>query len=241
MKKKVQTIKHINIDRLKEAIMKNDETKYFISDMIPLHYNLPDEDFYHLLPRWLKTKPVLKSLILETTQFRLLPEKIQFEVIKSAVKYISEGKFLIRYFPQSAIKKIYKDHVEAAYRVLIEDIFEFDRTRGRIITPPLDIEEVEDMFVPLYVAYPSNVPLAVLLYKFISTLRYIKENKSGLIEQIELKERSNIFPIDCKDVTASKEKINKVLKDEKLTYLVCKEVFQNSSFFIINFTYLLIK
>jgi hypothetical protein len=97
------------------------------------------------------------------------------------------------------------------------------------------------MFVPLYVAYPSNVPLAVLLYKFISTLRYIKENKSELIEQIELKERSNIFPIDCKDVPASKEKINKVLKDEKLTYLVCKEVFQNSSFFIINFTYLLIK
>jgi hypothetical protein len=67
MKKKVQTIKHINIDRLEEAIMKNDETKYFISDMIPLHYNLPDEDFYQLLPRWLKTKPVLKSLILETT------------------------------------------------------------------------------------------------------------------------------------------------------------------------------
>jgi hypothetical protein len=72
-------------------------------------------------------------------------------------------------------------------------------------------------------------------------LRYIKEIKSELIEQIELEESSNIFPIDCKDVTVSKEKINKVLKDEKLTYIVCKEVFQNSSLFIINLTYLLIK
>jgi len=246
---------HINIDRLRKAILNNDEQIYLSSPSGTCHYDIPDDEFYKLLPKWLKTNPDLKCLILETKQFKKLPYEIQLDVITSAVKKIADGKLLIKYFPQKAMKDIYIEDIFAAYRVLVEDITTFNYTRGMVITPPLSINEVDDMFVSLYVIYPSTVPLAVSIYKFITLLRKLKEKKVFILENENENEFENVsekmltsnnsanfFPIDCNDKNLRK-KLEKIIKMKKnlLIFKICEQAFTTPSFIIHNLSCLLLK
>ena len=178
--------------KLEEAIMKNDEYYYDPITAKVYHSALSDEEFFRLLPYWLKTKPELKKYILETPQFSKLPYDVQLAVIKDCEKMIANKKCKIKYFPKEALKEV---DINTAYIVLLS---EFDSIHEQIITPPMDKEEITTIFAPLCIAYPDKVPVAIKLYQAVVLMRKIMKNE--LIENsVEVDEAQEFFIVKTLD------------------------------------------
>jgi len=178
--------------KLEEAIMKNDEYYYDPITAKVYHSALSDEEFFRLLPYWLKTKPELKKYILETPQFSKLPYDVQLAVIKDCEKIIANKKCKIKYFPKEALKEV---DLHTAYVVLLS---EFGNIHEQIITPPMDEEEIMTIFAPLCLAYPDKVSVAIKLYQAVVLMRKIMKNEP-IENSIEVDESQEFFIVKTLD------------------------------------------
>jgi rRNA-processing protein FCF1 len=178
--------------KLEEAIMKNDEYYYDPITAKVYHSALSDEEFFRLLPYWLKTKPELKKYILETPQFSKLPYDVQLAVIKDCEKIIANKKCEIKYFPKEALKEV---DLHTAYVVLLS---EFGNIHEQIITPPMDEEEIMTIFAPLCLAYPDKVSVAIKLYQAVVLMRKIMKNEP-IENSIEVDESQEFFIVKTLD------------------------------------------
>jgi hypothetical protein len=178
--------------KLEEAIMKNDEDYYDLTTAKVYHNALSDEEFFRLLPYWLKTKPELKKYILETPQFAKLPYDVQLAVIKDCEKMIVNGRCRIKYFPKEALKEV---DIKTAYKILLS---EFDNIHEQIITPPMNEEEIMTIFAPLCIAYPDKVPVAIKIYQAVVLIRKIMKNEP-IENSVEVDEAQEFFIVKTLD------------------------------------------
>jgi len=178
--------------KLEEAIMKNDEDYYDPITAKVYHSALSDEEFFRLLPHWLKTKPELKKYILETPQFSKLPYDVQLAVIKDCEKIIAYRKCEVRYFPKEALKEV---DMNTAYVVLLS---EFNDINEQIITPPMNEEEIMTIFAPLCIAYPDKVPVAIKLYQAVVLMRKIMKDEP-IENSVEVDEAQEFFIVKTLD------------------------------------------
>jgi hypothetical protein len=178
--------------KLEEAIMKND-ADYYDPITAKIHHSaLSDEEFFRLLPYWLKTKPELKKYILETPQFAKLPYDTQLAVIKDCEEKIADKKCKVKYFPKDTLKEV---DTNTAYMVLLS---EFDNIHEQIITPPMDEEEIMTIFAPLCLAYPDKVPVAIKLYQAVVLMRKIMKNEP-IENSVEVDEAQEFFIVKTLD------------------------------------------
>jgi len=178
--------------KLEEAIMKNDEDYYDLTTAKVYHNALSDEEFFRLLPYWLKTKPELKKYILETLQFAKLPYDVQLAVIKDCEKIIAYRKCKVKYFPKEALKEV---DINIEYVILLS---EFDDINEQIITPPMDEEEIMTIFAPLCIVYPDKVPVAIKLYQAVVLMRKIMKNETTE-NSVEVDEAQEFFIVKMLD------------------------------------------
>ena len=178
--------------KLEEAIMKNDAGYYNPYCARIHHSNLSDEEFFRLLPYWLKTKPELKKYIPETPQFAKLSYDVQLAVIKDCEKIIANKRCKVRYFPKEAVKEV---NVNTVYIVLLS---EFDNIHEQIITPPMDEEEIMTIFAPLCIAYPDKVPVAIKLYQAVVLMRKIMKDEP-IENSVEVDEAREFFIVKTLD------------------------------------------
>jgi rRNA-processing protein FCF1 len=172
--------------KLEEAIMKNDGYYYDPITAKVYHSALSDEEFFRLLPHWLKTKPELKKYILETPQFSKLPYDVQLAVIKDCEKIIANKKCEIKYFPKEALKEV---DLHTAYVVLLS---EFGNIHEQIINPPMGEEEITTIFAPLCLAYPDKVPVAIKIYQAVVLMRKIMKDEP-IENSVEVDEAQEFF------------------------------------------------
>lgn len=178
--------------KLEEAIIKNDEYYYDPITAKVYHSALSDEEFFRLLPYWLKTKPELKKYILETPQFAKLPYDVQLAVIKDCEKIIAYRKCEVKYSPKEALKEV---DLNTAYVILLS---EFDDINEQIITPPMDEEEITTIFAPLCLAYPDKVPVAIKLYQAVVLMRKIMKDEP-IENSVEVDEAQEFFIVKTLD------------------------------------------